>query len=173
MQWLLVRCDVVSAEVYSLVCLVPQRWRWRHEQVWPLSLSPGTNSGPRRPCVSYQVAYIFQLPTKYSLIFFFIHVLPCMQTHTQTHKYSIVPAYRCGHVYCLVDVAFWPCALPCLCSRCGLVALCMAGQQLGATGVTVDKVLAKARYLGFTNNGEMFSGMKSAYYFLYLASRWD
>ena len=53
------------------------------------------------------------------------------------------------------------------------MALCMAGQQLGATVVTVDKILAKARYLGFTNNGEMFSGMKSAYYFLYLASRLD
>lgn len=40
---------------------------------------------------------------------------------------------------------------------CGLVALCMAGHQLGSTDIAVDEILTKAKYLGFTNNGEMFS----------------
>ena len=58
----------------------------------------------------------------------------------------------------LVDVTYTLIARPVTVCRCGLVALCMAGQLLGSTAVSVDDILAKARYLGFTNNGEMFSG---------------
>ena len=46
------------------------------------------------------------------------------------------------------------------------MALCMAGHQLGSTDISADEILAKAKYLGFTNNGEMFSGIRCVYYSL-------